>query len=228
MPECDSVHTSNSGGRTSSNTARVAYSLPSASLTMRVSNTPPGRASTVMCVPRRGDPDGAPEVGEVVGVGHAAEHELARRVEDPAQTQLAGAALPVPSVPVRPQPPAGPLRAGSGAPWRSASNASSLSKRSFQSRRFVVIHSERAVERPGLQVAGPELRVAPPRDQAAALQHLEVPGDRRQRHGEGSGQLGHGGVAPGEPAHDGPPGGVRQRGEGRIEGFVSPCRHALI
>ena len=48
MPECDSVHSSNSGGRTSSYTALVGYSLPSASLTITVSNTPPGRASTVM------------------------------------------------------------------------------------------------------------------------------------------------------------------------------------
>ena len=47
MPECDSVQTSSSGGRTSSNTARVGYSLPSASFTMSVSNAPPGRASTL-------------------------------------------------------------------------------------------------------------------------------------------------------------------------------------
>ena len=48
MPECDSVHTSSSGGRTSSKTARVGYSLPSASLTITVSKRPPGRASSVM------------------------------------------------------------------------------------------------------------------------------------------------------------------------------------
>jgi len=36
-----------------------------------------------------------------------------------------------------------------------------------------------AVERAGLQVAGPELGVAPPRNKAAALQHLEMLGDPR-------------------------------------------------
>ena len=47
-PESTSVHDSRSGGLTSSYTARITYSLPSASFTMTVSNTPPGRASTTM------------------------------------------------------------------------------------------------------------------------------------------------------------------------------------
>src|SRR6202453_1090153 len=85
---------------------------------------------------------------------------------------------------------------------------------------------QRAIERAGLQVAGAELGVAPARDQAAALQHLEMLGDPRQRHGEGGGQLGHGGVALGQPAHDGAPGGVGQRGEGGVEGVGGLGRHA--
>ena len=166
MPECDSVHSSSSGGRTSSYTALVGYSLPSASLTITVSNTPPGRASTVMRSRGVRDPGRAPEVGEMLGIGHAREDQLARRVEDPAEVQLAVFSHRCP-----------PSAAVSGC--RSANSTSSLSKRSSHKRRFVGDPVQRAIERAGFQVAGAELGVAPPRDQAAALQHLEVLGDPR-------------------------------------------------
>src|ERR1700761_7077866 len=48
MPLYVSAQTSRSGSTTSTEVARVGYSLPSASLTMTVSNTPPGRGSTRM------------------------------------------------------------------------------------------------------------------------------------------------------------------------------------
>src|SRR6266487_2369590 len=48
IPLSGSVHTSRSGSVISTKTARVGYRLPSASLTMTVSKTPPERASTLM------------------------------------------------------------------------------------------------------------------------------------------------------------------------------------
>src|SRR6476469_9983937 len=47
-PESGSVHTIRSGSTISTYTARVGYRPPSESLTMKVSNTPPGRASTLI------------------------------------------------------------------------------------------------------------------------------------------------------------------------------------
>src|SRR6516164_2377180 len=77
--------------------------------------------------------------------------------------------------------------------------------------------AERLIERLGPQMAGPELGVAGAGDGPAALQHLQVLGDARQRHAERRRQFGHGRVAGRQPGHDGPPGWVGQRGERGVQ-----------
>ena len=75
-------------------------------------------------------------------------------------------------------------------------------------------------ERLGLEPARPSLRVAAARDQAGALQHLEVLGDRGLAHRERLGQLRHGRLTRREPGEDRPPGRIRERRERRVETIV--------
>ena len=79
------------------------------------------------------------------------------------------------------------------------------------------------VEHFTLQVARPELGAPGPRDQTAALEHLQVLGDPRKRHVEWRGQLVHRGVPPGQLGDDRPAGRIRQRGEGGIEPVLGHC-----
>src|SRR5690349_9689964 len=72
----------------------------------------------------------------------------------------------------------------------------------------------RLLERLGVEVDGAELRHLAAGDQAGALQHLEVLGDRLNRDREALGELGEGGVAAAQPAQDLPSGRVGERGEG--------------
>src|SRR6516164_1727841 len=65
--------------------------------------------------------------------------------------------------------------------------------------------------------AGPPLRLAPARDQASALQHFEVFGNRRKAHREWLGELGHRGLTQSEPGQNRPAGRIGERGEGGIE-----------
>src|SRR6516162_3644953 len=76
----------------------------------------------------------------------------------------------------------------------------------------------------GAQRAGPRLRRAVARDQAGALEHLQVPRDRGQADRERLSQLGHGRLAPREPCHDRTAGRVGEGGEGEAERFV---RHLI-
>jgi len=78
----------------------------------------------------------------------------------------------------------------------------------------------RDVEAVGLEPARPELPVAAARDEAGALEHLQVLGDRRQAHVERLGQVVHGRFPVRELGQDRPPGGVGQRREGRIQPAV--------
>src|SRR5688572_26137045 len=55
-----------------------------------------------------------------------------------------------------------------------------------------------------LDAARPPLRLAPARDQAGALQHPQVLGDRRHAHVERLGQLGDRALASDQPPKDGP------------------------
>src|SRR5207245_8454315 len=71
------------------------------------------------------------------------------------------------------------------------------------------------LQRARLQPAGPPLRLAAARDQAGALQHLEMLRDAGKAHVEGLGELGHRGLAQSEPCQDGAP---RRIGEGREGG----------
>src|SRR5262249_13091932 len=73
------------------------------------------------------------------------------------------------------------------------------------------------LERPGVEAAGPQLRLAAAGDQAGALQHLEVLGDGRQAHREGRGQLHDRDIAGSEAGKDRAPGGVGEGGEGSAE-----------
>ena len=65
----------------------------------------------------------------------------------------------------------------------------------------------------GLEVAQPGGRPAGPRDEAGALEHLEVPRDRRLRHRERGGEVPHGQVALGQASEDRPAGWIRERPE---------------
>src|SRR5271170_3690985 len=73
------------------------------------------------------------------------------------------------------------------------------------------------LERTRIEPAGPPLRLAPARDQAGALQHLQVLGDPRKRHVKRLRQLGHRGFAPGKPRQNRPPGGVGESGKREAE-----------
>src|SRR5580692_2734544 len=75
------------------------------------------------------------------------------------------------------------------------------------------------------QPAGAPLGVAIAGNQAGALQHFKVFGDGGLGHGERLGEFGYGGLAGCETAKDGPPGGVRQRGEGGVQ---TGCRGLSI
>ncbi len=75
-----------------------------------------------------------------------------------------------------------------------------------------------------LDPARPPLRLAAARDEARALQHLEMLGDGREAHVEGFRQLGHRGFARREPRQDGPARGV---GEGCEGGAETIHRHPL-
>jgi hypothetical protein len=75
----------------------------------------------------------------------------------------------------------------------------------------------RGFERLGLEPAGAALRVAPARDEASALENLDVLGDRGLAHRERLGELGHGGLAGGEPRKDRPPRRIGERDEGGVE-----------
>src|SRR5580700_1301990 len=66
-------------------------------------------------------------------------------------------------------------------------------------------------QRLGLQVTEPRGRAAGARDKARVLQHLQVPGDGRLGHPERLGELGHGGLAVGQPGQDRTPGRIGER-----------------
>ena len=76
-----------------------------------------------------------------------------------------------------------------------------------------------------LAAAGSILGGAAAFDQAGLFEDLEVSGDSREGHVEGSGEVLHGGFAPGEGGEDGPSGGV---GEGRKEGAEVVGCHRVV
>ena len=78
------------------------------------------------------------------------------------------------------------------------------------------------LERLRLDAAGAELRFAAARDQAGALQHLEMLGDRRQAHGERFCQFHDGGFAERQAGQDGAAGRIGERGEGGVEVHEPP------
>src|SRR5580704_9971273 len=234
MPEWVSVQARSSGSRTSSYTACVGYSLPSASLTITVLNTPPGRASTSMRSRGADTPAGPQKCAR--WSGSIMQRNTSSR--GAANTRLKRSWLGGPPV-LRPSPLTLPSR---GLVWTLVSPSGTprlRRRRALQvgEQRVELVEAlapeapvggdpvERAVERLGLEVARPELGVASPRDQAAALEDLEVLGDPRQRHGEGGGQVADRRVAPRQAAEDGAPGRVRQGGEGRIEPVVRGGGH---
>jgi hypothetical protein len=61
------------------------------------------------------------------------------------------------------------------------------------------------------------LRLAPALNQAGALQHLQMLGDRRHAHLEGLGQLGYGAFTGGEPGENRTPRWICEGGESRVE-----------
>ena len=70
------------------------------------------------------------------------------------------------------------------------------------------------LERFGAKVTAPLLRLYLAPDELGLLQHLEMPGDRRRRDGEGLRELPHRGAAMDEPAKNGAPRRVSKGGEG--------------
>jgi len=54
-------------------------------------------------------------------------------------------------------------------------------------------------------------------EKAGPLEGFDVLQKRGERHRERVGQVGYGGLASREPGQDGPPGGVGEGGEGRVE-----------
>src|SRR4029077_17239721 len=70
------------------------------------------------------------------------------------------------------------------------------------------------LERFGTEVTAPFLRLYLAPDELGLLQHLEMPGDRRRRDGEGLRKLAHRGAAMDEPAENGAPRWVSKGGEG--------------
>ena len=73
------------------------------------------------------------------------------------------------------------------------------------------------VQRRRIELAGPPLRLAAARDQAGALQHLEVLGDRGRGHLEWRGELGDRSLARGESRQDRTAGWIGESGEGGAE-----------
>ena len=69
----------------------------------------------------------------------------------------------------------------------------------------------------GLQLARAPLRLAAARDQAGALQHLQMLGNRRQAHVERLGQLGDGRLTAHQAGEDGAPRRIGEGGESRAE-----------
>src|SRR6266568_3151899 len=74
-----------------------------------------------------------------------------------------------------------------------------------------------ALERIGLEPAGPPLRLAAALDQARALEHLQVLGDGGKADVEGLGEFHHRDFARGEAREDRAPRGVGEGGEGGAE-----------
>src|SRR6185437_15531456 len=72
-------------------------------------------------------------------------------------------------------------------------------------------------DRRGIEAAAAMLAVAAALDEPGALEHTQMPRDRRQRDGEGLGQLPHRRLARGEPRQDGAPRRIRKRGKGQVE-----------
>src|SRR5213594_3367167 len=90
----------------------------------------------------------------------------------------------------------------------------------------VVFEPVRSVlERTRPEPAGSPLGLAAARDQAGALQHLEVLGDGGKAHLEGLGQLRDPGLARAEASKDRAPGGIGQGREGDVEAIG---RHASV
>ncbi len=189
MPEWVSVHASNSGSRTSSYTACVGYSLPSASLTITVSNTPPARASTVMRSRGADTPAGPQKC--VRWSASIMQRKTSSR--GASKTRLKRSWLGAPSsTPCSPMPPCRSPTFGSfpfpplvlqclalGRCCRSASSASSLSKRSPQRRRCVAIQSSAPSSASGSRWQGRNWaschrEIRPLR--SSTLRCLEIPG----------------------------------------------------
>src|SRR5262249_40287458 len=70
------------------------------------------------------------------------------------------------------------------------------------------------LERSRLQPTGPPLRLAPARDEARGLHHLQMPRHSRQADVEGLRNLVHGRFPLGEPRKNRPPRRIRERREG--------------
>src|SRR4051812_20045405 len=71
-----------------------------------------------------------------------------------------------------------------------------------------------------LEPPRPELRLAPARDEPGALEHPQVPRDRRLAQRKRLGQLGDAGLPLRQTSQNRAPRGVRQGGKGRIQGFA--------
>src|SRR5579863_10433276 len=79
------------------------------------------------------------------------------------------------------------------------------------------------LKRTGLQPAGTPLRLAPARNQARALQHLQMLGDRGHAHLERLGQFGDRGLTGSEPRENRAPSRI---GKGREGGAELVGRHS--
>ncbi len=165
---------------------------------------------------RCADAGRSPEVGQVIGIDHAGEHEFPGRIEDATEAQLWHRCIGHGD---------SPFARRRSVFWSGAQVRIQLVEAVVPHPAVLIDPVQGAVECLRLEVAGPELRILAARDEPAALEHLEVFGHRGQRHVEGGSQLVDRGVAPGQAAHDGAPGRVGQRGEGRIEALCSPRGH---
>src|SRR5260370_37771887 len=209
MPEPGSLHTILSGSTISAYSARIVYRLPSASLTMTASNTPPGRGSTLMVASGVLIPAGPQKwvrcSGSIMQRNTSSLGASNARVEmsSPASGVMSFIGLSYPFLrrcsldvahvlvelvePLLPDPP------------------------------VLLDPADGRVQHRTLQVAGPELGATGPGDEPALLEHLQVLGDARKGHVERRGQLVHRGVPPGQASDDRPPGRVRQGREGGVE-----------